>query len=140
VKRIDPVVAMLRSMPQLDGIDDRSLARLVPLVDEAAVDAGRRLIGEGTAGRQAFLIVEGRGRVSVGGKQVASVGAGEVLGEMSLLDHRPRSATVVAETPMRLLVVGPSAFGSFIEHPGMARAVAIQLSERLRRAEAAPVC
>jgi CRP-like cAMP-binding protein len=56
---------------------------------------------------------------------------------MAMLDNHPRCATVRADTLMRLLVVGPSAFASFVDHPGVLKAMTLQLNERLRRADAA---
>ena len=109
MKKQDPKVALLRTVPSLAGQPDKELAQMAPFVDEASVEAGFVLMREGTTGREAFLVVEGRADVSIAGRSVAQVGPGELLGEMALLDHSPRSATVTALTPMKLLVMDPAA-------------------------------
>jgi CRP-like cAMP-binding protein len=133
----DPKVNQLRAVPGLAALDKRSLRRLLPLVEEAAVAPGQVLMEQGAGGRELFIIVDGTGRVSIDGEQVATVGPGDFVGEMAMLDRQPRTATVVAESPMRLLAVGQAAFGTFIDQTAVARAVAAQLAGRLRQAEAA---
>ncbi|MEY2420975.1 MAG: hypothetical protein QOI95_1042 [Acidimicrobiaceae bacterium] len=136
MKKPDPVLDLLRTVPGLANLPDRALADLVPLVDEVTVQPGEVLAREGTSGRQAFVVVDGTGQVFVDGEVIATVGPGEFIGEMAMLDNHPRCATVRADSLMRLLIIGPSAFASFVEHPGVLKAMALQLNERLRRAEA----
>ena len=128
----DPKIAMLRRVPALRACGERELARLASLVEECEVPAGKVLTEEGTAGRQSFFVLEGWAAVSQDGEAIAAVGPGEFLGEMAMLDSQPRSATVVAKTPMRVLVIGPETFGTFTAHPGVGRAMATDLSRRLR--------
>ena len=135
MKKSDPVIKALRSVPGLRGLSDRALAALGPLVDEVDIAAGARLTREGLAAKEAFLIVEGDADVFVDGEAIATVGPGDFVGEMAMLDIGPRSATVRAKTPMRVLVIGPQAFGAFVEHGGVARSMATQLAQRLRRAD-----
>jgi CRP/FNR family transcriptional regulator, cyclic AMP receptor protein len=94
------------------------------------------LTTQGGRGRQAFVVVDGHARVLVDMEPVAAAGPGDIVGEMAMLDNGPRSATVVADTPMCLLVIGPQTFGVLTQHPAVARAIATQLVERLRRADA----
>lgn len=138
MKKRDPKVALLRSVPALAGQADKELAQLAPLVDEVSFGTGEVLMREGAAGGEAFLIVEGRAEVAVGGRRVAFVGPGELVGEMALLDHSPRSATVTALTPMKLLVMTPGAFASILRQPTAGWRVAADLAARLRRLEGAP--
>lgn len=138
MRKQDPKIALLRGVPALAGQADKDLEQLASLVDEVEFGAGRVLMREGRAGGEAFLIVEGRAEVAIGGRTVATVGPGELVGEMALLDHSPRSATVTAMTPMRLLVMTPGAFGSILRQPTAGWRVAADLAARLRRAEGAP--
>ena len=133
----DPILDLLRTVPGLARLPERALRDLVPLVDEVTVEPGRVLAREGTTARQAFIVVEGRGDVFADGELVATVGPGEFLGEMAMLDDQPRCATVRANSRMRLLVIGPTAFASFVEHPGVLKEMALQLNARLRRADVA---
>ena len=135
-KTTDPRVELLRSIPGLGGLPDRELAMLSQLCEDVRLRDGDVLVREGAHGRHAFIIVEGTGTVVHGDDEIAKVGPGAFGGEMSMLDHQPRCATVRADTPMRVLVVGPKDFGSFVEFPKVAKAMALQLSERLRGVEA----
>ena len=136
--RTDPKIEMLRRVPALAAYRDRQLAELARLVDEMALSTGHVLTAEGRPGAQAFLIVEGEALVTVAGKYVATLGPGQFVGEMSLLDHEPCSATVTATTPMRVLVMDPAAFSTILEDTSMAKRIARTLSERLRAVEGAP--
>lgn len=136
MRRSDPVIEYLRRVPGMEEAPDKSLAQLVPLVDIVEVEAGRTLARQGTRGREACIVMEGRGEILIDDELIATVGPGEFVGEMAMLDDGPRTATVRAQTRMRMLVVGPRAFAAFAEHPGAGRAMAVQLSQRLRRAEA----
>ena len=133
----DPKVAMLRSLPALSGYSDRELEQVAALVDAVEVTPGHVLIEEGGRATEVFIIVEGLATVLVRGRAVAKVGPGEFLGEMAILDLAPRSATVVAETPMRLLATDPRRFLTLADHPGIARTIASALAKRLRLAEGA---
>lgn len=128
-------IAGLRRVPAFRGCSDRELAEVCRLVDEVSVEVGHTLIAEGTVARQAFVILEGLAGVMVGGMQVASLGPGELAGEVAMLDRGSRTATVVAHTPMRLLAIGPGAFGDFARTPAAATAISRTLAARLRRAD-----
>jgi CRP-like cAMP-binding protein len=138
VKRQDPKIALLRRVPGLAGYADRQLAQLAPLVDEAELAAGTILMEEGKPGRQTFLIVDGQADVTLRGQYLERVGPGDFVGEMALLDANPRSATVTAVTPLRVLVMNPTSFASLISQPSVSRRLASDLAGRLRRAEGAP--
>ncbi len=134
----NPKIAVLRRVPGLAGHNDADLVRLAALVDEVDVPVGKVLTETGGTGRQSFIVVEGWASVSRDGEVIAAVGPGEFIGEMAMLDHQPRSATVVAKTPMRLLVLGPGTFSSFVAEPGIGREMAVGLAKRLRDLEAKP--
>ena len=138
LKSVDPKVAFLRSLPGLAGIRDRDLVALASLFDEARVDAGRVLIREGASGREMFLVVEGQAAVTLRGDFIATVGPGEFVGEMAVFERAPRSATVTALTPMRLLVAGSQSFGTLLAHPAMLRRLATTLARRLRVVQGSP--
>ena len=127
---------LLRTVPAFAGCTDRELAEAARHVDESTVPEGAVLTREGAVGHEAFLIVEGRASVTINGEVVAELSPGEFLGEMAMVDRGPRSATVVATTPMRLLVVGPQAFDEFAAQRPVARELTKGLADRLRRADA----
>lgn len=83
--------------------------------DEVSVAAGAVLCEQGTVGREAFVLLEGSAQVARNGKQVASIGPGTCVGELSLLDHGPRTATVTATTDLKVLVIGVREFAAIID-------------------------
>jgi CRP-like cAMP-binding protein len=132
-------VTLLRQVPELSSCSDRELGELARLVDQVEVDEGHVLIKEGAIGQEAFVIVDGWAAVTIHGEPVAALGPGQFVGEMALLDHSPRSATVVAKTAMTVLVVGRQDFASLAMTPGVGRGLARTLAERLRTADLALV-
>lgn len=84
-----------------------SVAALATTVD---AQPGSLLTEQGRVGQEAFVVVSGEAEVCVAGEPVASVGPGSLIGEMALIDLRPRSATVRAVTPMTLLRFGSHEF------------------------------
>jgi CRP/FNR family cyclic AMP-dependent transcriptional regulator len=84
----------------------KDLEKIARASDEVEVKAGRKLVEEGHLGHEFFLILEGKAVISRNGKELAEVGTGEYFGELAILDKGPRTATVVAKTDMRLLVLG----------------------------------
>ena len=82
------------------------------------------------------MIHEGRAKAAIRGKRSAELQPGDCFGEMALLHSAPRSATVTAETDMRLLVIGSREFSALIEDvPAIGRRVLAALAERVRDAE-----
>jgi CRP/FNR family transcriptional regulator, cyclic AMP receptor protein len=123
---------LLAEVPFFEGFSDDDLRRVVALTDEVAAEAGSVLIDQGDTGTHCYLIVEGMASVYVRGEFVASVRAGSMVGEMALVDHRPRSATVVADTDVRLLRFGSAAFRTLLdEMPKASERVMRQLQSRL---------
>lgn len=126
----------LRAIPGLERMSDRDLRKLDAVADECLVPRGEVLTREGLPGKQAFLIIEGEAEVTVRGSVAATVGPGEVIGEMALLENAPRAATVTALTPMRLLVFAPREFSEMTSsHDPVLSVIVRQLSERLRRVQ-----
>ena len=131
---------LLREVALFAHCSDKELKHIESLLDEATVPAGRQLIREGEVGAEAFVIVEGQASVSLAGERLGSLGPGDAVGEMALLDRQsPRSATVVAETEMRLFVLDPRSFSNLLDqHPQVTRQIAVGLARRLRDLEHAP--
>ena len=134
----DPKVGILRSVPTLSGLANRELASLASHFDDVQVDAGERLIREGEPGREIFLVVEGEAVVSLRDDALATVGPGEFVGEMTVFERVPRSATVTALTPMRVLVAGVRSFDVLRCHPALLRHLATTVARRLRAAQGSP--
>jgi CRP/FNR family transcriptional regulator, cyclic AMP receptor protein len=135
----DQKVELLAAVPLFSACSDKELKRIASLATSLEAPEGDALTKEGSPGSEFFVIAEGRAKVTLRGDDVASLGPGDFFGEMSLLDGEPRAATVTAETPMRVFVIGAGEFGALLEEaPSVARRILRGLARRLREAEGAP--
>ena len=129
-------VAVLERLPLFAGLSGKELERIGRLVEEIEVPAGRRLASTGEAGRELFIIVDGRAVVTTARGRVIRLRPGDFFGEMSLIDGEPRSADVTAATPMRLLAIGYREFWQMLDESlPIVRKIMRTLCQRLRRAE-----
>jgi CRP-like cAMP-binding protein len=135
----DPKVERLSHVQLLSNCGKGELARIAALTTEIEIPAGRVLMHQGDPGRECFVIEEGTARVSIRGRKGTTMGPGDCFGEMALLLHPARrSATVTAESDMRLLVLSSREFSTLLEEvPSVARKVLAAVGERLRDAERA---
>jgi len=106
---------LLSNVQFFDGFSADDLRRVVELSDEVEVQAGDVLVDQGDPGTHCYMILEGIASVYVRGEHVASSGPGSMVGEMALVDHRPRSATVVGDTDLDLLRFDSKAFAKLLE-------------------------
>jgi CRP/FNR family transcriptional regulator, cyclic AMP receptor protein len=126
----------LAQVPLFSTCSRKDLQKLGKASDEIAVTAGKVLVEEGRPGHEFFLIEDGTAEVRRKNRKVATLGRGQFFGELSLLDRGPRSATVVAETDMTLVVLGQREFlGVIDEVPAMAHKLLAALAGRLREAD-----
>lgn len=133
----DKKIAHLRQLPIFQGCGRRELTAVARIADLVETPAGKVLARAGATGREFYLILEGTARVEISPRKRVRLGRGDFFGEMSLLDGEPRSATVIAETPLRLLVIGRREFWPLLlEVPQLTRRIMVTLSQRLRRAQA----
>jgi CRP/FNR family cyclic AMP-dependent transcriptional regulator len=129
-------IERLKEVPLFEGCSQRQLRRVAKIARVFDVAAETVLTRAGEPGDEFFLIVDGTARVEVSAEKQVPLPPGEFFGEMSLLDGGPRSATVVADTPVRLLVISRRHFSVLLrEVPGLTQTLLITLSRRVRRAE-----
>lgn len=112
---MDDRVAVLRGVPLFAGLDERSLQAVAILAHEAAFKAGDVLMVEGEAGETFYVIVEGTVRIEQGDRTVRSLTAGGFLGEIALVERRPRTATATCVTDVRVLEVRAHEFERLLE-------------------------
>src|SRR6476659_2648453 len=131
----------LREVRLLRGLKDSDLTSLAADLAERRVAAGDPVVGEGTGGVAFFFILDGETSVTVGGEEVATLGRGEYVGELALLDPEgPRSATVTAKTDVVLAAMSTWQFRPFVlAHPEVAWTLLQRLARRLRDAQTPPV-
>jgi CRP-like cAMP-binding protein len=130
--RKDTKVELLHAVPLFANCSKAELQRIASLTDELDLGEGATLIREGERGREFLVIVDGTVSVTKRGKKVRDLGAGAFIGEIALISDVPRTATVTATSPVRLLVVTDRAFRGLIEEmPSIATKVLQSLGERL---------
>jgi len=87
------------------GLSKGDRRRVASAADEVDVEAGTRLVHEGDFAYEFFVVCEGTAEVTRAGEHVAELGPGDFLGEMGIVAHARRNASVVATSPMSLLVM-----------------------------------
>ena len=123
----------LKSIWLFSGCTASELRKIRSSLDEVEVPKGKVLVEEGRIGLEFFLIVNGTATVTRNGRKVADLGPGDHFGELALLDRRPRSASVVSETDMDLLVLSQRQFNSLLESvPTISRKMLAAMANRLR--------
>ncbi|HSL58044.1 MAG TPA: cyclic nucleotide-binding domain-containing protein [Acidimicrobiales bacterium] len=116
-----------------EGFSDEELARVAGLAEEIEAEPGAALTEQGRVGQECFVIVEGNAGVYVSGEHVASLSEGSMVGEMALIGHSPRNATVKAETPMVLARFDSKAFQALLdEMPKAKERVMELLNDRMK--------
>jgi CRP-like cAMP-binding protein len=134
----NPKIGELGKLKLFGVCSRRELEEIGTLADEVSLPAGTTLMREGASGRQCFVIADGEAVVQIEGRDVAQVGPGDIVGEMSLLDREPRSATVIATRPLTAFVLTGVQFAHVADRfPSVAREVMQILAHRLREAQAA---
>jgi CRP-like cAMP-binding protein len=127
----------LASVPLFSACSKKELQAVARASDEVDLPAGKVLCEQGTIGREAFIIVAGTAEVRRNGKKVAEFGPGACIGELALLDHGPRTATVQAATDLTVLVIGAREFAAIIDDvPPIAHKLLRALAEKVRNLDA----
>lgn len=130
------------TIERLGGIDlfrlcsKKDLEALANIVEEIDVPAGTVLCDQGRVADACYFVIEGDADIAVGGATVTSAGPGQPIGEMGLLDHLPRSATVTARTPMHVYKIPADRFEEVVQTTPIARGLLEHLSRRVRELEA----
>jgi CRP-like cAMP-binding protein len=94
---------------------------------------GTLIVDQGQTGREAFVVLDGEVLIKRNNRKVATLGSGAVLGELSLLDHGPRTATAICETDCTLLVIeGRRFLGVLDDVPAISHKLLASLSDRIR--------
>jgi CRP/FNR family transcriptional regulator/CRP/FNR family cyclic AMP-dependent transcriptional regulator len=136
--RQDDKIDRLEEVSLFQGCSRRQLRHIARIAETFDAPPGMPLARTGEPGNQFFLILDGTARVEVSPEKHSQLHPGDYFGEMSLLDGEPRSATVIAETPMRVLVISRRNFNTLLgEVPGLIQNILVTLSKRVRRAEGA---
>jgi CRP/FNR family transcriptional regulator, cyclic AMP receptor protein len=134
----DDKIARLEEVPLLEGCSRKQLKAVAKITEVVEVPTDTVLARQGEPGNEFYLIMDGSARVELSTRRRARLKPGDYFGEMSLLDGEPRSATVIAETPMRLLVIKRRDFSTLLrEASELTQSILATLSRRIRQAEQA---
>ena len=135
----DDLVEHLTDVDLFAGFSPKSLRRLSRMGRQFEHPPGKEVASEGGGGARFHLILEGRGHVEVRGHARGELGPGQYFGEISLVDGKPRSATVRAgDEGLRTFGIPAWEFRALLdEHPELTRALLDNLCARIRSVEAA---
>jgi len=126
-------IDLLAQIPLFRGCSKDELKRIDRAATQVDYAAGSVLCKEGAVGRELILITDGEAVVERGGTEIAKVGPADFIGEMSLLDGGPRSATVTATTDLHALVLPPREFWQVLDEvPAIAHKLLGTIAARLR--------
>ena len=135
----DTKVQALKRAPLFEGLSRKDLTTLARVSEDLEVEPGTVLCREGEIGQEFFVIVDVKVKVTRKGRRIATRGTGDFVGEIALLEEIPRTATVTADTPVRLFVLTRKDFRHLLdENPGVERKVLRALARRLAEASSDP--
>jgi CRP/FNR family cyclic AMP-dependent transcriptional regulator len=138
LRRNSQKIDLLKKVPLFSNLSQRHLGQISKHTDRVQVERERVLAQEGKKGWEFIFVVDGKARVEKNGKLIRQLSRGNFFGEISLIDEEPRTATVIAETDMTLLVVHKRSFGLLLDAiPGLQKKMLLSLCKYLRRAEKA---
>jgi len=130
--RHDVLDKHLATVPLFHDLSKKQLRLISQLATELEEPAGTVLIEEGKPGHEFIVIIEGEIEVRHGERVIGEHGPGTYVGEIALLEHRPRTATVVAKTPVKLEVIGQREFAGLLQEvPELSQQVTATAARRL---------
>lgn len=123
---------LIRKVPLFSRCSSGEIREIAKLADEIDLSEGKEMTREGAPGREFFVILEGTADVSKGDEKVNRLGPGDFFGEIALVSHEPRTATVTATSPVRALVVTDRSFRRLLDDsPSIKTNVMEAMAERL---------
>ena len=122
----------LASIPIFSKCTKKQLDEIGRVATELILPAGKELGRQGDAGLEMFILLEGSASVTRDGQQIATLAAGDVVGELAVISGHPRNATVAAETELRVLVLTHADLDQLLDDiPGLAKHVLYEITPRL---------
>jgi CRP-like cAMP-binding protein len=129
----DEKLDLLHQIPLFAGLDRHKIERLGQLAEEVDVPAGKVLVRQGDSGGDLMVLVSGAVSVERDGARIAALGPGDFFGEIALIDGGARVATITAEEPSRLVVLGHREFHAVMdEFPEVAGQILAKMADRIR--------
>ena len=131
---LDQRVELLRSVWLFSSCTDDELSRIAGLASAQEIDTDTEIVTEDDPGEDFYVIVDGTAEARIGDNKVGDLDKGSFFGEMALIDGEERTATVVATTPMSLLVLSRNDFNTMLSNamPHIAPKLMQVMGERIR--------
>ncbi len=130
----------LTEAPLFANLPKRHLRSIAKVTGVREYEKGASVIREGDPGSTFYVLLDGGARVVRGGQTVTHLSAGDFFGEISLLDAGSRTASVIAESPLRCLTLDEKDFAKILaSEPVLATRILRGLAARLRRSERSPI-
>jgi CRP-like cAMP-binding protein len=134
-EQVSDVLHRIAHVEVMQNLSQAERQAIIPFLKPVHAEPGDVICEEGTPGKYFYMIVDGEAEVRKGEKVLSIMKAGEVFGEMALLTGEPRSATVVAHTPMELYQLHQEHFNHVVTwFPHLAWSLSRALARRLRQA------
>ena len=138
LRRSSQKIDLLKKVPLFSNLSQRHLREISKHADQVQVETGKVLAQQGKTGWEFIFVVDGKARVEKGGKVIRQLSRGDFFGEIALIDGKPQTATVTAETDMTVLIVHKTSFDHLLDTiPGLQKKILLSLCDYLRRAEKA---
>jgi CRP/FNR family cyclic AMP-dependent transcriptional regulator len=125
-------IDLIRKVPLFARCSRAELKEIAMLADEIDLHEGKELTRQGSPGREFFVLLEGSADVTKDDRKVNTLGPGDFFGEIALVSHEPRTATVIATSPVRALVITDRSFRRLLDDaPRVQDKVMEAMAERL---------
>ena len=125
-------VDLIRHVPLFAHVSKGELQQIAQIADEIDLREGKEMTTQGERGREFFVLLEGTADVKKDGRRINTLEGGDFFGEIALVSDTPRTATVIATSPVRALVITDRAFKRLLkDSPQIQAKVLSALAERL---------
>jgi CRP/FNR family transcriptional regulator, cyclic AMP receptor protein len=128
----DGKIELIRKVPLFSKLNKKGLEDVAHIADELDLPQGKLMAEEGDRGREFFVLLEGEADVTKGDRSINRLHKGDFFGEIALVTHMPRTASVTATSDVRVLVITERDFAALLKRaPEVSRGVAEALAERI---------
>ncbi|HEU5278090.1 MAG TPA: cyclic nucleotide-binding domain-containing protein [Gaiellaceae bacterium] len=128
----DGKVELIKKVPLFSKLSKKGLEEVAQIADEIDLPQGRVMAEQGDRGREFVVLLQGEADVTKDGQRINVMRDGDFFGEIALVTKMPRTATVTATTPVRVLVITERDFDTLLKRaPEVSKCVAEALAERL---------
>jgi CRP/FNR family transcriptional regulator, cyclic AMP receptor protein len=125
-------IDLIRKVPLFARCSRAELKEIALLADEIDLHEGTEMTREGAPGREFFVLLDGTADVKKNRRRVNTLGPGDFFGEIALVSREPRTATVIATSPVRALVITDRSFRRLLDDaPRVQTKVMEAMAERL---------